>query len=57
MLDIVYRGRVLYRNLTHEDCAEILEELSQKYYENEEFDANELELRENTHGLTKGITN
>ncbi len=49
-LNIVYRGRVLYRNLTHEDCAEILDELSQKYYENEEFDANELELRENTYG-------
>ena len=50
MLNIVYRGRVLYRNLTHEECAEILEELSQKYYEDEEFVANELELRENTYG-------
>ena len=50
MLNIVYRGRVLYRNLTHEECAEILEELSQKYYEDEEFDVNELELMENTYG-------
>jgi (2Fe-2S) ferredoxin len=50
MLNIVYRGRVLYRNLTHEECAEILEELSQKYYEDEEFDVNDLELRENTYG-------
>ena len=50
MLNIVYRGRVLYRNLTHEECAEILEELSQKYYEVEEFDVNDLELRENTYG-------
>ena len=50
MLNIVYRGRVLYRNLTHEECAEILEELSQKYYEDEEFDVNDLELRESTYG-------
>ena len=49
-LNIVYRGRVLYRNLTHEECAEILEELSQKYYEDEEFEVNELELREITYG-------
>ena len=50
MFDIVYRGRVLYRNLTHEDCAEVLDELSQKYYEDSEFDVNELELREKKNG-------
>jgi (2Fe-2S) ferredoxin len=50
MIDIVYRGRVLYRNLTHEECAEILDDLSQRYYEDEEFDVNELELRESTYG-------
>jgi (2Fe-2S) ferredoxin len=50
MFDIVYRGRVLYRNLTHEECAEILDDLSQRYYEDEKFDVNELELRENSHG-------
>jgi len=50
MFDIVYRGRVLYRNLTHEECAEILDDLSQRYYEDEEFYVNELELRESTYG-------
>jgi len=49
-LNIVYRGRVLYRNLTHEECAEILDDLSQRYYEDEEFNVNELELRESTYG-------
>ena len=49
-MDIVYRGRVLYRNLTHDECAEVLQDLSQRYYEDEEFDVNELELRENTYG-------
>jgi hypothetical protein len=50
MFDIVYRGRVLYRNLTHEECSEILDDLSQRYYEDLEFDVNELELRESTYG-------
>jgi (2Fe-2S) ferredoxin len=49
-LNIVYRGRVLYQNLTHEECAEILQDLSERYYEDQEFDVNELELRENTYG-------
>ena len=44
-MDIVYRGRVLYRNLTHDECAEVLQDLSQRYYEDEDFDVNELELR------------
>jgi len=33
-------------NLSYEECAEVLEELSQKYYENGEFNVNELELEE-----------
>ena len=45
--DILYRGRRIYQSLSYEDCADILEELSQKYYEDENFDANELELEEN----------
>jgi hypothetical protein len=48
--DILYRGRKLYQNLTHEECAEILDDLAQRYYQDEEFDANELELKEHTYG-------
>ena len=44
--DILYRGRRIYQSLSFESCADILEELSQKYYEDETFDANELELEE-----------
>lgn len=50
MFDIVYRGRVLYRDLTHETCAEVLDELSSKYYEDTEFIIEELELREKSNG-------
>jgi len=46
--DILYRGRKLYQNLCHEECVEILHDLSQRYYEDSEFDINELELLENT---------
>jgi len=45
--DILYRGRRIYQSLSYEDCAVILEELSQRYYEDETFDANLLELEEN----------
>ena len=48
--DILYRGRKLYQNLSHEECAEILDDLSQRYYEDFEFDVNELELLENING-------
>ena len=33
-------------NLSYEECTEVLEELSQRYYEDGEFDVNELELEE-----------
>lgn len=45
--DILYQGRRIYQRLSYEDCAEILEELSQKYYEDQTFDVNLLELEEN----------
>jgi len=44
--DILYQGRRIYQSLSYEDCADILEELSQRYYEDETFDVNELELEE-----------
>jgi len=44
--NILYHGRKMYMNLSYEDCAEVLEELSQKYYEDGEFNVNELELEE-----------
>ena len=44
--NILYKGRKIYQNLSHEECAEVLEELSQRYYEDEDFNANDLELEE-----------
>ena len=42
--NILYHGRKMYMNLSYEECAEVLEELSQRYYEDGEIDVNELEL-------------
>ena len=42
--NILYKGRKIYQNLTHEECVEVLDNLAQEYYENEEYDVNEIEL-------------
>jgi len=48
--NVLYKNRVLYRNLSHEECAEVLEELSQRYYEDDEFNLNDLEMEEIVNG-------
>ena len=44
--NILYKGRKIYQDLSYEECAEVLDELSSKYYTNEEFDIEQLELEE-----------
>ena len=44
--NILYKGRKIYQNLSHEECAEVLDELSSKYYTDEEFDIQQIELEE-----------
>jgi hypothetical protein len=44
--NILYKGRKIYQNLSHEECTEILDELSSKYYTEEDFDIEQLELEE-----------
>ncbi len=46
-MNILYKGRKIYKDLSYEDCLDILEELSEKYYETGEYDPNEIELEEN----------
>ena len=45
MMNILYRGRVIYRDLSHEECAEILDEMSEQVYDGE-VDPTEIELEE-----------
>mgnify|MGYP000438952808 FL=1 len=44
--NILYKGRKIYQDLSYEQCTEILDELSSKYYTDEEFDIEQLELEE-----------
>jgi hypothetical protein len=45
-MNILYKGRKIYQDLTYEECVDILQELSEEYYENGEYDPNEIELEE-----------
>lgn len=44
--NILYKGRKIYTDLSHEECVEVLEEFSHRYYEEEQFDIHELEMEE-----------
>jgi len=44
--NILYKGSKIYQDLTHEECSEVLDELSSKYYTDEEFDIEQLDLEE-----------
>ena len=44
--NILYKGRKIYQDLSYEECVEVLDNLSQEYYQNEEYDVNEIELEE-----------
>jgi hypothetical protein len=47
MYNILYKGRVIHKDLTLEECTEVLDEYSQKYYEGDDnIDITELELEE-----------
>ena len=45
MFNILVRGRVIYRGLSHEECAEILDEMSEQVYDGA-IDPTEIELEE-----------
>ena len=46
MFNVLYKGRKIFQNLSYEECAEVLENLSQKYYESGEYDPEQIELEE-----------
>jgi hypothetical protein len=48
--DILYKGRRIYQNLTIEDCSEVLQDLSERYFSGEDIDPNLIELEEIKHG-------
>jgi hypothetical protein len=46
MFNILYKGKTIHKNLSYEETTEILDELSEEYYNTGEYDPNEIELEE-----------
>jgi hypothetical protein len=44
--NILYQGRAIYKNLSEEQCTEVLDELSQYYYNHGDYDPSEIELEQ-----------
>ena len=36
--NVLYNGRKIYKDLSAEECTEVLQELSERFYSDEEFD-------------------
>ena len=44
--NVLYKGRIIYTNLTSEDCSEVLKDLSEDFYSGEDIDPNLIEIEE-----------
>jgi hypothetical protein len=44
--NLLYKGRKIYSNLTMEDCSEILQDLSERFFSGEDIDPNLIEVEE-----------
>jgi hypothetical protein len=50
LYNLLYKGRKIYLNLTMEDCSEILQDFSERFYSGEDIEPNELEMEEILNG-------
>ena len=48
--NVLYKGRKIYSNLTMEDCSEILQDFSERFYSGEDINPNEIEMEETVNG-------
>ena len=48
--NLLYKGRKIYTNLTMDDCSEILEDFSERFYSGEDVNPNEIEMEEILNG-------
>lgn len=44
--NVLYQGRKIYMNLTAEECSEILQDFSERFFSGEDIDPNLIELEE-----------
>jgi hypothetical protein len=48
--NLLYKGRKIYINLTMEDCSEILQDFSERYFSGEDIDPTLIEMEEIKNG-------
>ena len=48
--NILYMGRKIYMNLSAEECTEVLQDFSERFYSGEDIDPNEIEMEEILNG-------
>jgi hypothetical protein len=48
--NVLYKGRKIYTNLSTEECTEVLQDLSERFFSGEDIDPNLIEMEEITHG-------
>ena len=46
LYNILYKGRKIYMNLTAEDCSEVLQDFSERYFSGEDINPTDLEMEE-----------
>jgi hypothetical protein len=46
LYNLLYKGRKIYMNLTADECTEILQDFSERFYSGENINPNELEMEE-----------
>jgi hypothetical protein len=46
LYNLLYKGRKIYKDLTMEECSEILQDFSERFYSGEDVNPNEIELEE-----------
>ena len=44
--NVLYKGRKIYTDLSAEECTEVLQDFSEKFYEGEKIDLNEFVVEE-----------
>jgi NOL1/NOP2/fmu family ribosome biogenesis protein len=46
LYNILYKGNIIHTNLTMEDCSEILQDFSERFYSGEDIEPNDLKMEE-----------
>jgi hypothetical protein len=44
--NVLYKGRKIYTDLSAEECTEVIQDLSERFYSDEDVDPNLIELEE-----------